>query len=756
MGQQSRSGWLTWLIKQLLARWSRVWSRLRGRRRVASVLSQSPVPATVATSSPPTQTQVEQTLIGDRNVGIGVVETGAQVMVTHGAAPLPTGEPNPFGVPYPRNPYFTGRQTALKQLHQQLHSETTAAITQVAISGLGGIGKTQTAVEYAYRYHYDEQVYDTVLWVKAETEAALATDFANITRQLALPVAQCPQEEQIPAVRAWLANHAGWLLIFDNADHPEWLLPFLPQNPQGRILLTSRASVFDEIGAEPLVLEVLSLAEACDLLFTRTGYERTEENQTAATAINQELDGLPLALEQAAAFMVHRRVSLPLYLRTYRKRGLSQLEEARAKTGQYPSSVLRTWALNVQAISEEQPAAIELFKFSAFLAPDEIPYRLWITGSAHFGEQLAGYLQKEDADEIILALSQLLEALSQYSLIKWISEREAYSIHRLVQAVTRDELDVAEQTTRIRQVIEALKQADPGSDFQQWPQCAQLLPHWLQVFEQTQRASIKSEALGFMLNQAGFFLKAQGRYGEAEPLYKAALAMRKLLFGSEHPAVAHSLNNLATLYESQGRYEEAEPLYRKALATRRRLRSLFSGTHPAVRSLNNQAGFFLQDQGVDGEAEIAQILNNLAGLYDNQGRYGKAEPLYEQALEMRKRLLGDNHPDVAASLNNLARLYTNQGRDGEAEPLYQRALAMNKRLLGETHPAIAVSLNNLAGLYTSQERYGEAEPLYQQALAMNKRLLGEIHPAIAVNLNNLAGLYTSQGRYGESEPLYQQ
>ncbi|WP_414590159.1 tetratricopeptide repeat protein, partial [Scytonema sp. PCC 10023] len=154
--------------------------------------------------------------------------------------------------------------------------------------------------------------------------------------------------------------------------------------------------------------------------------------------------------------------------------------------------------------------------------------------------------------------------------------------------------------------------------------------------------------------------------------------------------------------------------------------------------------------------DVAQSLNALAALYQNQGRYTQAEPLFRQALEMRKRLLGQQHPDVATSLNDLAALYQKQGRYSEAEPLHRQALEMTKRLLGEQHPSVATSLNNLAALYGSQGRYTEAEPLYRQALEMTKRLLGEQHPSVASSLNNLALLYESQGRYSEAEPLYRQ
>ncbi|PPJ64013.1 tetratricopeptide repeat protein, partial [Cuspidothrix issatschenkoi] len=155
-------------------------------------------------------------------------------------------------------------------------------------------------------------------------------------------------------------------------------------------------------------------------------------------------------------------------------------------------------------------------------------------------------------------------------------------------------------------------------------------------------------------------------------------------------------------------------------------------------------------------ADVATSLNNLAGLYDSQGRYNDAEPLYLQSLDIRKRQLGDDHPDVATSLNNLAGLYDSQGRYNDAEPLYLQSLDIRKRQLGNDHPDVATSLNDLALLYYSQGRYNDAEPLYLQSLDIYKRQLGNDHPDVATSLNNLAALYYSQGRYNDAEPLYLQ
>jgi tetratricopeptide (TPR) repeat protein len=158
----------------------------------------------------------------------------------------------------------------------------------------------------------------------------------------------------------------------------------------------------------------------------------------------------------------------------------------------------------------------------------------------------------------------------------------------------------------------------------------------------------------------------------------------------------------------------------------------------------------------EGHPDIATSLNNLAALYGSQGRYSEAEPLYREALGMSRKALPEGHPDIATSLNNLAALYDSQGRYSEAEPLYREALKMRREALPEGHPNIATSLNNLALLYESQGRYSEAEPLYREALKMRREALPEGHPNIATSLNNLAALYGSQGRYSEAEPLYRE
>jgi tetratricopeptide (TPR) repeat protein len=264
---------------------------------------------------------------------------------------------------------------------------------------------------------------------------------------------------------------------------------------------------------------------------------------------------------------------------------------------------------------------------------------------------------------------------------------------------------------------------------------------------------------------------AEGRYGEAEPLYLHALALREKAFGREYPAVAGSLNSLAELYRVQGRYGEAEPLYQRALAIREKA---LGPDHPDVATSRHDLAALYEAQGRHGEAEplyrrapairenalgpdhpdVATSLNKLAMLYEAQGRDGEAEPLYLRALAIREALFGPDHPDVAESLDNLAFFYDALGRYGEAEPLFRRALAAAEKARGPENAELAPSLNNMAVLLSHQARYGEAEPLHRRALALKERALGPDHPDIARALNNLAAVNRAQGRNSAAEPLY--
>jgi tetratricopeptide (TPR) repeat protein len=627
-------------------------------------------------------------------------------------------------VPYPRNEFFEGREAVIADLRKQLTKRRRAVLAQ-AITGLGGIGKTQTAVEYAYRYR---DKYQAVLWLSAESTLSLKTGSAELAGLLHLPHSKDDLDAAVLAFQHWLKTEAGWLLILDNADDPALLMPFLPVAEHGHVLITSRAGDFQDLGIiDPVGLEELSIDDATAFLLHRCGRMDAEAaERVAATELARELDGLPLALEQASAYIVERKATFQRYLDSYRTRGLKLVEARLPALGRYAKSVATTWAANFEAAEAESPAAADVLRLSAFLAPDAIPLQLLADGASQLGPAVQQALAGAEEDPLLV--HDLLGPLSRFSLIGVDGQTEAYSIHRLVQEVFKAAMGDATRRLWAERAVRAVNQAFPDIQYKNWPLCGRLLPHVLAVASRIERDRLEFSEAGRLLNQAASYLHERGQYAEAEPLLKRAMAIHREALGEQHPDYAASLNNLAELYRAMGRHGEAEPLYERAMEI---TRTALGQTHP----------FY------------AQSLNNLAELYQAMGRHGEAEPLYERAMEITRTALGETHPDYATLLNNLAGLYDAMGRHGEAEPLYKRAMEITRTALGETHPYYATSLNNLAELYRAMGRHGEAEPLYKRAIEITRTALGETHPCYAGSLNNLAGLYDAMGRHGEAELL---
>jgi tetratricopeptide (TPR) repeat protein len=482
-------------------------------------------------------------------------------------------------VPYARNPYFTGRETVLQNLHEALGRDSATALTQgYAISGLGGIGKTQTAVEYTYRYRSE---YHFIFWTRADTEVALQAGFVEMAKLLDLPEKDATNPaETVQAVRQWLEHIGEWLLIFDNADTPEMLEASYPRTPKGHVLLTSRARLFDTLGiARQLALEKMDPEEALDFLNKRT--ERAQSDpleQQAAADLAAELGYLPLALEQAAAYIIEKTARFQDYLASYLKQRLALLNEAQPKTGEYPASVASTWALNFQEVGKD-PVAADILRVSAFLSPEGIPLELLSSGASQLGPVLADALA---ISEDPLALNEALEPLTRYSLIQRDVDAQTYSIHRMVQEVVKDQLGAEggeRQAQWAERTVRAVAQSFPEVDYQTWTRCEPYIPHVLLCAAHMERWSMTFPEARNLLLQAGLYFYQRGQYREAEPLWKSLLAICERVLGPEHPETLSTVNNLAALYHVQGKYEQAAPLYQRALAT---LERVLGPEHPTT------------------------------------------------------------------------------------------------------------------------------------------------------------------------------
>ena len=673
--------------------------------------------------------------------------------------------PSTWNVPYRRNPFFTGREDVLKNLHEMLMAGKTAALTQPqAISGLGGIGKTQAAVEYAYRYGSE---YQAVLWAKADTREVLIADFVSIADLLNLPEKNEQDENKVVnVVKRWLQTHTDWLLILDNVEDLEMVDEFVPQAGRGHILLTTRtqatgaANRVDIHKMEPEEGALFLLRRAKIINFSDADFAR-------AKAISREMDGLPLALDQAGAYIEETRCGLARYLELYQTRHADLLKRRGRFVKDHPESVTTTFSLSFEKVQQANPASTDLLRLCAFLHPDDIPEEIMTEGASELGPVLQPITTNP------IELEETIAELGKYSLIRRDPEAKTLSIHRLVQAVVKDGMDKEMQRQWAECTVRAVNRTLPVVEFNNWYRSQRCFPQALictVLIEQWRMESIEAARL---LNQTGHYLYEHAQYTQVESLLTQALAIRQKTLGSDHPDVAEGLNNLAVLYLAQGKYAQAEPLLTQALAIRQKT---LGSDHPDVaEGLNNLAMLYhyqskyvqaeplhyraliIREQALGAEhPDVIASLNNLAGLYHSQGKYTQAELFYQQALTICEQNLGQKHPLVATSLNNLAMLYAEQGIYDQAEQFYQQALTIFEQILGPDHPDVATTLNNLAEIYHVQGQYDKAELLCRRALAIHKQALGSENPDVATSLNNLAGLYHDQGQYDKAEPLYQQ
>src|SRR6266700_2397108 len=380
-----------------------------------------------------------------------------------------------WNIPYQRNPLFTGREEVLKKLSEALRAGKTAALAQPqAISGLGGIGKTQTAVEYAYRYM---DAYKDILWVKAETEGSINSDFVTIANLLDLPEKQEQDQHKIvEAVKRWFQEHTDWLLILDNADDIAMVQGFIPLGSKGQILLTTRAHATGRI-AKRIEVEKMDPDEGAIFLLHRAKLldpdasletaPRTE--QETAREIVKAMDGLPLALEQAGAYIEETECGLQGYLRLYRVQGVRLLKEHGEFAPDHPEPVATTWSLSFKNVEQANPAAAELLRFCAFLAPDAIPEELFTESAAELGPTLEPVAS--DPSRLNKAIRELLK----YSLVHRDPETNTLSIHRLVQEVLKDQMPEETQRLWAERAVRAVSSAFPNPEYRNWDVCRKYL-----------------------------------------------------------------------------------------------------------------------------------------------------------------------------------------------------------------------------------------------------------------------------------------
>jgi tetratricopeptide (TPR) repeat protein len=674
----------------------------------------------------------------------------------------PTGIPQ--NIPYTSVSEFVGRARELENLHQQLQRLDCVAIS--AIVGMGGVGKTELAIQYALKHRETYQAGICWLQARGQDVGIQVVNFARTHLSL-----NPPDNLDLANQVSWCWQHwpeGDVLIVWDDVQDYANLKPYLPPpSSRFKVLITTRKQLLKT--SQRLELDVLKPRAAIALLKSLVSKERLQEEPWVARSLCKWLDYLPLGLELVGRYLA-RKPELSLLqmqqrLQTKRldERSLSKPKSEDDMTAQ--RGVLAAFELSWQELNDSDQRLGRLLSLFA-LAP--IPWRL----VEHCLPEQEPEELEEIRDDILLNL-HLLQRKGEGT----------YQLHQLIREFFQQKFKELAQADELKRAFAAamvavVKQISYSPTRQEIVKVTPAIPHVAEVAKNLNEY-LSDEDLYLPFIGLGRFYQGQGFYNRAEPWYEQSLIVTQNRFGLEHPSVVASLNNLALIYHLQRHYQKAEPLYVQALELQQRL---LGQEHPSfITGLINLALLYShQDHYQEAEPlrtkalelmqrlpendhvykapalnNLAPALNNLALLYHRQGLYQEAEPLYVQALELRRHLLGHEHPDVAQTLHNLAGLYECQGLYQKAEPLYVQALELRQRLLNPEHPDVGQSLNHLAGFYISQGRYEEAEELYQQALALYTRLLGAEHPIVAGILNNLAALYHYyQGRYQEAKTLY--
>ncbi len=479
------------------------------------------------------------------------------------------GRPRIWDVPHRWNPYFVGRRDLLDRLAGAFTAGGGPAVLVQAIQGLGGVGKTQLAVSFAYERAAD---YDGVWWVRAQTPTSLAADYARLARRLGLPEAGNPEQAVVTAaviahLEATAETGERWLLVFDNAvprfadDGEDGLAPYLPRRGRCDVLITSRERDWSHV-AESLDVDVLPLDDAVLFLKKRSG----QHDEVGARKLAEELGRLPLALEQAGAYVADKRglVTLADYLALFRRQPLDRLQLDRARTGEYEERAATTWLISFTEVEQRSAAAADLLELCAFLAPEAIPLDDIVVHASVLPEPLASAL-RDPADAV-----EAVDLLLRFSLAG-AGEGRTLNVHRLVQLVARSWLTRPERERYASAAVRVVNGAFPNepSEPSTWLACARLLTHALAVTEHAEELDAAAATAGRLLNQAGLYVQQRAQFAEAQDTLQRALAISERVYGPDHPTVATGLNNLAGVLRAQGDLAGAKERYERALGIRR-------------------------------------------------------------------------------------------------------------------------------------------------------------------------------------------
>jgi hypothetical protein len=624
------------------------------------------------------------------------------------AGPAPPDKPGFAGrlpevwkVP-PRNPRFTGRDGMLTELRRRLHSGEGTLVVQ-ALHGLGGVGKTQLAIEYAYRFAAD---YQLVWWIDAEQPVLIPDQLAALAARLDLPTGPTVADT-VERLLAELRGRGRWLLVFDNAERPGDIAGYRPGGA-GHVLITSRSPGWGALGGR-LEVDVLARTETVALLRARI----PALDEELADELAAELGDLPLAAAQAAGYLEQTELPPADYLRRFREHRETLL--ARGEVLGYAGRIDTTWGLSLERLRSEDPAAVQLLELAAFLAPEPIPLRLFTKHAALLEEPLRSTAADPDA------LADSVGALVGYSLAR--RSPDGFQVHRLVAAVIRHQLPPDRQQATAERVVALLAAATPGDpeDPAGWAAYAALAPHVLA----TAALGESSPAGRRLVLDTARYLLAHGDIHGSRAVAGPLLDRWRSLLGPDHPDTLAAASGLTVALFGVG---EAAPARVLGEDTLQRGRRVLGPDH--ATTLWAASGLIL-------------ALNLL-------GEVEPARSLGQDTLERCRRVFGPDHATTLGAATGLTYALVQLGEAEWARALAQDTLQRSRRVFGPDHATTTLAV--AGALIHALAQLGEAEParaLGEDTLQRCRRVFGPEH---LPTLWAASALTYALAQLGEAEP----
>jgi tetratricopeptide (TPR) repeat protein len=589
-------------------------------------------------------------------------------------------------IPFARNPHFVGRQEEIQKIENLI--TVPDGPRKLAITGLGGVGKTQIALELAYRMR-DQEPECSIFWIPCTSYEAVEQGCMSIAQRVGLHNVE-PAEVKERVQSYFSQTDKKWILIFDNADEIDvWirgkpaappLKNIIPQSEHGHVLFTSRNR---QLALKLAASNVVSVPDV-DL---KTGKEifrkllmRKDllEEDHVTNALLEQLSFLPLAISQAAAYINQNDISLARYMLLLGEQESSMIElldEEFADDGRYAgiqNTVATTWLISFLQIQQVDKVASDYLSFMACINPQDIPESILPAATS--------------AKRKVEALG-LLKA---YSFVSAQVDDSIFSLHRLVHLATRNWLRKRETLQSwIETTADQLDKSFPNSNYDNRQKWRDYLPHALYLANSAEFQAHQDNYHDF-LTRIGSCLQSDGRYGEAEVVFRNVLEMREGACGPEHADTLTSVSQLGSVLARQGKYEEAEAMHRRALQG---YEKVLGPEHP----------------------DTLTSMANLASMYFDQKRLVKAEELEVQVFESRKRMVGPEHPETLTSMHNLAFTWKELGKVSSAFSLLKKCVDLRNKALGLDHPHTTLSSNTLLGWKTAANQL--SEHYSQQALA---------------------------------------